>query len=68
MDQQHRGRTVVAGVDGSESALCAVRWSAAEAVVGLIATTDLQRAAELQAVQSDATSRRVPWNGSFGWE
>jgi nucleotide-binding universal stress UspA family protein len=31
MDQQHRGRMVVVGVDGSDSALRAVRWSAAEA-------------------------------------
>jgi nucleotide-binding universal stress UspA family protein len=31
MDQQHRGRSVVVGVDGSESAIRAVRWSAAEA-------------------------------------
>jgi nucleotide-binding universal stress UspA family protein len=31
MDQQHHGRTVVVGVDGSESALRAVRWAAAEA-------------------------------------
>jgi len=31
MDLQHRGRTVIVGVDGSESALRAVRWSAAEA-------------------------------------
>ncbi|GAA2558681.1 universal stress protein [Pseudonocardia hydrocarbonoxydans] len=29
--KQHHGRTVVVGVDGSESALRAVRWSAAEA-------------------------------------
>ena len=28
---QHRGRTVVVGIDGSESALRAVRWAAAEA-------------------------------------
>jgi nucleotide-binding universal stress UspA family protein len=31
MDQQDRGRTVVVGIDGSESALRAVRWAAAEA-------------------------------------
>jgi nucleotide-binding universal stress UspA family protein len=31
MDLQHRGRTVIVGVDGSESALRAARWSAAEA-------------------------------------
>ncbi|HEY4420169.1 MAG TPA: universal stress protein [Pseudonocardia sp.] len=31
MDAQHHGRTVVVGVDGSESALDAVRWGAAEA-------------------------------------
>jgi nucleotide-binding universal stress UspA family protein len=31
MDLQHRGRTVVVGIDGSESALRAVRWAAAEA-------------------------------------
>jgi nucleotide-binding universal stress UspA family protein len=30
-DAQHHGRTVVVGVDGSESALEAVRWGAAEA-------------------------------------
>ena len=30
-DGQHHGRTVVVGVDGSESALEAVRWGAAEA-------------------------------------
>ncbi len=32
MDVQHRGRTVVVGIDGSESALRAVRWAAAEAL------------------------------------
>ncbi len=31
MDAQHIGRTVVVGVDGSDSALRAVRWGAAEA-------------------------------------
>jgi nucleotide-binding universal stress UspA family protein len=31
MDAQHMGRTVVVGVDGSDSALRAVRWGAAEA-------------------------------------
>jgi nucleotide-binding universal stress UspA family protein len=31
-DAQHHGRTVVVGIDGSESALEAVRWGAAEAV------------------------------------
>lgn len=31
MDTRHPGRTVVVGVDGSESALQAVRWAAAEA-------------------------------------
>lgn len=31
MEQRHRGGTVVVGVDGSESALRAVRWSAVEA-------------------------------------
>lgn len=31
MDAQHIGRTVVVGVDGSDSALQAVRWGAAEA-------------------------------------
>jgi nucleotide-binding universal stress UspA family protein len=30
-DAQHHGRTVVVGIDGSESALEAVRWGAAEA-------------------------------------
>jgi hypothetical protein len=29
MDAQHIGRTVVVGVDGSDSALRAVRWGAA---------------------------------------
>lgn len=37
-------------------------------VVGLIAVSDLQRAAELAALRSDAAGRRVPWNGSIGWE
>ncbi|GAA5116349.1 hypothetical protein GCM10023320_16500 [Pseudonocardia adelaidensis] len=37
-------------------------------VVGLIAVADLQRAAELEALQSDAADHRVPWNGSFGWQ
>jgi nucleotide-binding universal stress UspA family protein len=31
MDVQNRGRTVVVGIDGSESALRAVRWAASEA-------------------------------------
>jgi nucleotide-binding universal stress UspA family protein len=31
MDRQHRGRTVVVGIDGTESALHAVRWAALEA-------------------------------------
>jgi CBS-domain-containing membrane protein len=37
-------------------------------VVGLIAVSDLQRAAELEALRSDAAGHRVPWNGSIGWE
>ena len=37
-------------------------------VVGLIAVADLQRAAELQALRSEAAAHRVPWNGSIGWE
>ena len=37
-------------------------------VVGLIATTDLQRAAELEALRSGTTGHRVPWNESIGWE
>lgn len=37
-------------------------------VVGLIAVSDLQRAAELAALRSDAAGRRVPWNGPIGWE
>jgi CBS-domain-containing membrane protein len=37
-------------------------------VVGLIAVSDLQRAAELDALRSDAAGHRVPWNGSIGWE
>jgi nucleotide-binding universal stress UspA family protein len=32
MDAQYSGRTVVVGIDGSDSALDAVRWAAAEAV------------------------------------
>jgi hypothetical protein len=36
--------------------------------VGLIAVSDLQRAAELDALRSDAAGHRVPWNGSIGWE
>jgi nucleotide-binding universal stress UspA family protein len=31
MGAQERGRPVLAGIDGSESALQAVRWAAAEA-------------------------------------
>jgi hypothetical protein len=37
-------------------------------VVGVIATTDLQRAAELATLRSDASDHNVPWNGSIGWE
>lgn len=37
-------------------------------VVGLIAVSDLQRAAELAALRAEAAGRRVPWNGSIGWE
>ena len=32
MDAQYSGRTVVVGIDGSDSALDAVRWAAAESV------------------------------------
>ena len=37
-------------------------------VVGIIAGTDLQRAAELEALRSDVSGHGVPWNGSIGWE
>jgi CBS-domain-containing membrane protein len=37
-------------------------------VAGIIANTDLQRAAELAALRSDACGHHVPWNGSIGWE
>ncbi len=37
-------------------------------VVGIIATTDLQRAGELAALRSGISVHDVPWNGSIGWE
>jgi CBS-domain-containing membrane protein len=49
-----RGRDIVVEHDGR--------------VVGVIAVTDLQRAAELEALRSDASGHDVPWNGSIGWE
>lgn len=49
-----RGRDIVVEHDGR--------------VVGIIAMTDLQRTAELEALRSDAYGHGVPWNGSIGWE